>query len=558
MKKILVILMMTALLIGCQTVDEANTNDNNVMVEDTMAENTSFDENAVVEQFFIDFKNDDYASMEKNYVYTDDIKEIMTESSLIVIFEKQNLGKVLEQQAYKIEESNGIRFYSSPTIFENGNFDITLGINDEKKIASFRINPFTGEASTSNGNVDLEEIALAFYDDFKDSDFEAMATDYQFADNIKDMMTAENLTDLFEQQNLGAVLEQQPHSSGVNQGMEYYNIPTIFENGAFDIIISFDNMGRINAFMMNNFTGEIELETSDELIEETLVANVNDMSLDGILTRPVGVDNAPCVIFVHGSGATDKDETIFLNKPFRDLAHGLAKLGVASYRYDKSLFAYPDKFRTNIHMTLQDETVMDAVKIYDIIKAQEGISDVYILGHSLGGYAIPLIAEKTDASGYVIMAGSAESYHHFIVDQYEIIFGEDGVITDTEQTQIDQVKAEIDKINRLEDFTENDVILGAYKTYWEYMVNYKPLELGKDIEAPVLVLQGERDYQVTMEQFDMWKTIEADNWTYISYPTLNHLMMHGEGPVGPSEYNNVNYVSEEVIKDIANWIENDR
>lgn len=549
--------MMTALLIGCQTVNEVNTNDNNGMIEDTTTENTSFDENAVIEQFFIDFKNDDYAAMEKNYVYTDDIKEIMTESSLIAIFEKQNLGKVLEQQAYKMQESDGIRFYSSPTIFENGNFDITVGINDENKIASFRINPFTGEASTSNESVNLEEIALAFYDDFKNSDFEAMATDYQFADNIKGMMTAENLTDLFEQQNLGAVLEQQPHSSGVNQGMEYYNIPTIFENGAFDIIISFDNMGRINAFMMNNFTGEIELETSDELIEETLVANVNDMSLDGILTRPIGVESAPCVILVHGSGATDKDETIFLNKPFRDIAHGLAKLGVASYRYDKSLFAHPEKFRSNVQMTLEDETVSDAVKIYELIKGQEGISDVYVLGHSLGGFAMPLIADKTDAAGYVIMAGSAESYHHFIIDQYHTILGEDGSISEADQAHIDKVQAEIDKINNIDDYSETDVMLSAYKSYWEYMVNYDPLELGKKIKAPVLVLQGERDYQVTMEQFEMWKTIEDDNWTFISYPALNHLMMPGEGKPGPSEYNVKNNVSTELIEDIANWIKND-
>lgn len=551
MKKILTLLMVLVLLVGCQTVDDAKVEDK-TSTEEVVAVNIE----EIVVRFNENFMKDDYESMAKNYDYTDEIKEIMTEASLTAIFEQQNLGKVLEQQAFTTYESDGIVFYNTPTIFENGYYDITIGFDKDNKIASFRINNFSGEMPAVDD--ELEVIVIAFNEDFKNGDYEALANNYEFSDNIKGMMTTETLTELFEKQNLGAVLEQQSFSFTTNQGSKYYNTPTIFENGAFDIVLGFDDDNKINAFLINNFTGEIALEADEDFVEETLVANVNDMSLDGILTRPVGVDNAPCVIFVHGSGATDKDETIFLNKPFRDLAHGLAKLGVASYRYDKSLFAYPDKFRTNIHMTLQDETIMDAVKIYDIIKAQEGISDVYILGHSLGGYAIPLIAEDTDASGYVIMAGGAESYHHFIVDQYEIIFGEDGVITDTEQTQIDQVKAEIDKINRLDDFTENDVILGAYKTYWEYMVNYKPLELGKDIEVPVLVLQGERDYQVTMEQFDMWKSIEADNWTYIAYPTLNHLMMHGEGPVGPSEYNNVNYVSEEVIKDIANWIENDR
>ena len=76
------------------------------------------------------------------------------------------------------------------------------------------------------------------------------------------------------------------------------------------------------------------------------------MSLDGILTLPKTGENFPCVILVHGSGASDKDETIMQNKPFRDLAWGLAERGIASYRYDKSVFAYPENFQDNFEMTL--------------------------------------------------------------------------------------------------------------------------------------------------------------------------------------------------------------
>ena len=53
------------------------------------------------------------------------------------------------------------------------------------------------------------------------------------------------------------------------------------------------------------------------------------------LTLPVGKKKAPVVILVHGSGPQDRDETVGPNKPFRDLAWGLAERGIATVRYDK-------------------------------------------------------------------------------------------------------------------------------------------------------------------------------------------------------------------------------
>ena len=72
----------------------------------------------------------------------------------------------------------------------------------------------------------------------------------------------------------------------------------------------------------------------------------------------------------------------------------------------------------------------------------------------------------------------------------------------------------------------------------------------------MLILQGERDYQVTMEDFAGWKkALESrKDVTFISYPKLNHLFMEGEGKSIPAEYSTPGNVAVAVIDDIVKWI----
>ncbi len=63
---------------------------------------------------------------------------------------------------------------------------------------------------------------------------------------------------------------------------------------------------------------------------------------------------------------------------------------------------------------------------------------------------------------------------------------------------------------------EKKIILGAYKDYWIDLNKYNPIKAAKNTAVPVLVLQGERDYQVTVKQFNIWKNNFKDsgNWTF--------------------------------------------
>jgi fermentation-respiration switch protein FrsA (DUF1100 family) len=72
----------------------------------------------------------------------------------------------------------------------------------------------------------------------------------------------------------------------------------------------------------------------------------------------------------------------------------------------------------------------------------------------------------------------------------------------------------------------------------------------------MLVLQGERDYQVTMADFAGWKKALAGRKGVVlkSYPKLNHLFMEGKGKAKPEEYGKEGHVAKEVVDDIAAWV----
>ena len=86
-------------------------------------------------------------------------------------------------------------------------------------------------------------------------------------------------------------------------------------------------------------------------------------------------------------------------------------------------------------------------------------------------------------------------------------------------------------------------------------MDYDPVEVAKQLDIPILILQGDRDYQVTMEDFRLWQTLgDKPNIEFKLYPGLNHLFMYGEGKPTPDEYLQPAHVAEQVIEDIANWI----
>lgn len=351
-------------------------------------------------------------------------------------------------------------------------------------------------------------------------------------------------------------------------GFVNYSVPCELEVQNINILISIDADLKIQGVFTEEYTGNAGEEDVlplglSEIDLNLPIAGEQDLELPGTLTLPAGDGPFPVVILVHGSGANDRDETLGANKPFRDLAWDLAGQGIAVYRYDKRTLVYGQQMAQDMELTINEETVDDAVAAVQLLTGQEMLDRdrIYVLGHSLGGLALPRIDRELNdneitAAGYIFLAAPARKLNVIMREQYAFLFSLIDNPTEEEKNQLEQVNAELDQLDSVGTIDRGTVIFGAYPAYWQDLENYSQTEVAADIEEPCLVLQGEEDYQVTMEDFEIWKDACGDkpNWTFISYPGLTHLFMSGSKANGPADYQMKQNVDERVVNDIAAFI----
>jgi dienelactone hydrolase len=296
--------------------------------------------------------------------------------------------------------------------------------------------------------------------------------------------------------------------------------------------------------------------------QEVLIGQ-GEWVLPASLSLPVGQGAFPGVVLVHGSGPNDRDETIGPNKPFRDLAGGLASHGIAVLRYEKRTREYAVKLAEFPGgLTVEEETIEDALAAVSLLKEAEGIDTerVFVLGHSLGGMLLPRIAARdAEIAGLIILAGATRPLDDITLEQVRYIAELDGNVTEQESAEVARVEADVQRIKNLEasaDFSTTETILGAPPSYWLDLRHYDPAVVASTLSQPMLILQGERDYQVTMQDFAGWEKALStrDNVVFKSYPGLNHLFIAGEGPSGPGEYQIAGHVAQAVIDDVVDWI----
>ncbi len=284
--------------------------------------------------------------------------------------------------------------------------------------------------------------------------------------------------------------------------------------------------------------------------------------LPGTLTIPTsGTGRYPGVIIVHGSGQVDRNMTIGPNAPYRDLAQGLAAQGIVVLRYDKRPTVQPTWFANKI-FTVRDEVTDDARHALAILRQQPEVdaARTFVIGHSLGGMLAPSIAQEDGKlAGIVLMAGATRAS---LPDQFERQLDYIASLEGPSATAAAQQRQALAPLlTALRAITPADSaslvpILGAPPAYHLDLAKREPARLARELALPILVMQGERDYQVTTAQLDDWLAAvgPSERITVKRYPSLNHLFLSGAGPSRPEEYATPGTVPGEVIRDLAEWI----
>lgn len=321
---------------------------------------------------------------------------------------------------------------------------------------------------------------------------------------------------------------------------------------SLDFLVSWSKAGEIDGTSWRPAAAATNFQSApyshpDSFFAIEVTVGDDAWKLPGTLTIPKGAGPFPALVLVHGSGPNDRDESEGGAKVFRDLAEGLSSRGIAVLRYEKRTRMYPQQCMADEAFTVNQETVDDATRAAALLRSQAKIDParVFVLGHSLGGYLAPrIMRQDPKIAGFVVMAGNVRPLEALIVDQMEYLASLKGNLT-------------AEDLAKLAEYKKNPFAgMNLPAQYLADLKGYRPDLEAQSLKTPMLILQGERDYQVTMKDFVLWKSaLETHrNVSFHTYPKLNHLFITGEEKSRPEEYQEQGHVDAQVIADISNWI----
>jgi pimeloyl-ACP methyl ester carboxylesterase len=241
--------------------------------------------------------------------------------------------------------------------------------------------------------------------------------------------------------------------------------------------------------------------TSNAAVREIPVG-VGSPPLQGTLTLPPGRGPFPAVVLVSGSGSADQNETIGPNHPFLDIARGLAARGIATVRYDKRTRDYPRSIDGRTFTATQD-FVPDALAAIELLEHESAVDRhrIFVLGHSQGGTYAPLIAKRAPhVAGVILLAAGAEPIGAMIERQARHVASLPiGAQARAQLPQIERLAREIDSAAALEKINpRTNVMDGVGPRYFLSDLRYDEVATARTIPQPLLLLQGDRDCQVTV------------------------------------------------------------
>jgi dienelactone hydrolase len=406
----------------------------------------------------------------------------------------------------------------------------------------------------------------AFFDSCAKEDYEAAAKD--FNDAVRKALPPEKVKEMWQglHKKLGPLKQQGPPKTETKGKYDIVMVVCQFDKLTLDARFTFSADGKIAGLgFVPTATTEykapnyVKRDTFREV--EIKIGEGGPWELPGTLSIPIGDGPFPAVVLVHGSGPNDRDETILANKPFRDLAWGLSTRGIAVLRYEKRTRVHGEKMVGKDFPTVKEEVVDDALAAVALLRTRKEIDPkrVFVLGHSLGGLMAPRIGEQdVKIAGLIVLAGNTRPLEDLVLEQFTYLYSLEGP-TEEQKAELQKIKDQVARVkdpNLAADTPGKELPLGVPGAYWLALREYHPAETAANLRMPMLIMQGERDYQVTMEDFALWKKHVSGrkNVSLRSYPKLNHLFMDGEGKAKPEEYMKAGHVAPAVIDEITAWL----
>jgi len=413
---------------------------------------------------------------------------------------------------------------------------------------------------------DFEALAKGVVQELAGRQFDKVEA--QFDARVSSALPTEKLQSLWEATlaQVGAFKAVTSVTSAELQGYHVITLTCAFEKTPLNLRLAFDNESKIAGLHLLPVAAPWtapDYASPSAFHEHSVTIGTDPWQLPGTLTEPNGAGPFPAIVLVQGSGPHDEDETIGSNKPFKDLAWGLASRGIVVLRYEKRTHKYAAQLAKDLgNLTVKEEVTDDARAAAALLASRPEVrkDHIYILGHSLGGMLAPRIAEGDDhIAGIIIMAGSTRPLGQIVVDQVKYLSSLSGPVGDGAKKQIgaaEKFAQDYDSPALKPGETVSMMGIPVPGSYVLDLRTYDPAATAARLKIPILVLQGLSDYQVTRADLEGWEKALAghNNTTVKTYPGLCHLFTPGGDPPSPADYDKPGHVAKSTLEDIANWI----
>ncbi|MFI7665229.1 serine aminopeptidase domain-containing protein [Nocardia sp. NPDC049526] len=384
-----------------------------------------------------------------------------------------------------------------------------------------------------------------------------------FAAHLQALVSAEKLGTAWESvvDRYGSVVEV---GAAVSEAGAV-RVPVRLERGEVVVGMTIDDVDRLTGLQLRPPAAPWQppdYADPESFDEEQVSIGQAPFVVRGTISLPRRPRSCPAVVLLAGGGPFDRDMTTGSNRPLADIAWGLASHGIAVLRFDKVTHTHAGAVAGLESFTVTDEYVPYAVAAVHALCAHPAVDAdrVFVLGHSMGGKIAPRVAAaEPSVAGLIVMAGDASPMHWAAVrvTRYLATLEPDGGAA--AQTAIEAIVRQAQLVDSaLTGSTPaSELPLGLSASYWLDLRDYDPVAAAAALGKPMFILQGGRDYQVTVDDdLSLWRTGLADRAevTIRVYDADDHLFFPGVGPSTPADYAPAQHVDPQVIFDIVSWL----